>query len=791
MISLNWVKDYVDLKNEDVADLAKKVTNIGINVLDVSSNYIPNLKVGKVLKVEKHPLSDHLNICLVDLGNEKVQIVCGASNVKENIKVIVATVGAILPGNFEIKKSIIRDVESNGMICALFELGLQEKNEATKALGIHILPDTAVVGEDACLFLGCDDTILNLDLNPNRFDCNNHIPFAYEVAAALNKKVKLPDTSYREIIAQDEKFNLEIATPNCFMYNAKIVKNVKIGPSPEFIKRRLEAVGIRSINNVVDISNYVMLEYGQPLHFFDKDKLGNNIKVRMAYANEEVITLDNNKRILTPDDIVITDGDKVVCIAGVMGALNTMVDLNTSNILIESAIFNPMNVRYTSLRLDLRSEASLRYEKGLNYEYCNLALDRACHLLEKYADATIISNKYEYDNLKKEERKVNVTLAKINSILGMKLNDEDIIKSLDRLCFPYEKNNDNYLVTIPNRRVDVNPNVYDIAEEVGRVYGYDEIKPTLPVVSIKSGSYTPKLKLKKQISSYLQSLGLNEVRTYTLISEEEDKLFNYKQEDSIKLLKPMSKDKMIIRQNLLMSLFKIVNYNLSVKNKDIMIYEIANTYDKKLVEDTKIAFILCGSYVSNLWQHKDMKIDYYLTKGLVCLLLDYLGYQNRYSFKISDNLPCEIHPKVNSIILIDNEEVGYIGKVHPNYSKEDIFVGQLSLDKLLAKKVGNIKYKPLNRYPVILKDLSFIVDDNIEALDIIKVIKKEGGKLLNNVEVFDVYKGDNIEKGKKSIAFSLTFEDYNRTLTDSEVDILFNKIIDGVVKKFNAILRDN
>lgn len=791
MISMNWVKDYVDTNDMNLKVLADKITKTGINIEKVESRNIDNLVIGHVLEVTAHPDSDHLNVCKVDVGSEITQIVCGASNVRKDLKVIVALPGAILPGNFEIKKSKIRGVESNGMICALFELGLEEKTEETYNKGIHELDSNAPVGENPIKYLGLDDTIYTLDLNPNRFDCNNHIPFAYEVAAVLNTKVTLPSIDTKPVKDNiKDHFEIKVDTENCTMYNAKMVTNVKVGPSPDFIKQRLENAGMRSINNVVDISNYVMLEYGQPLHFFDKDTLGDKILVRMAHDNEKVITLDNKERVLNNDDIVITDGDKIVCIAGVMGGLNTEVEENTKNILIESAIFNPYNVRYTSIKLDLRSEASLRYEKGLNYEYCNLAIERACHLLEKYAGGTALEGTLTHDTTTKKEKVVEVTLDEINLMLGMKLNSNDVTSSLDSLGFTYKIDKDKFIVTIPNRRVDVEENKADIIEEVGRIYGYDNIKATLPVVRTKKGEYAPKTKFRKDISKRLRTLGFNEIRTYTLISEEGNNMFRYNFNDEIKLLRPMNIDKSIVRQSLLSSMLKMIEYNISRKNNDVMLYEIANTYDNSYEEDTKISFGLTGNYISNSWNKNNIQIDYYLVKGLVENILDYLGLTNRYTFKLSDNLPKEIHPKVNSEIIIDNEAVGYFGKIHPSTSKNNIYVCEISLNKLYSKKVRAIKFKELNKYPTISKDLAFIVDENITSEDITKVIKKSGGRLLTNINVFDLYKGDNISKDKKSLAFNLTFEDYNKTLAEEEVNVVFNKIINEVENKLKAELRD-
>ena len=792
-ISLNWVNDYVDIKNENPVELANKITKAGINVEKVKTFNIKNLVIGKVLECTNHPDSDHLHICKVNIKDEVIQIVCGAPNVREGIKVIVALPGAILPGNFEIKKSKIRGAESNGMLCALFELGIEEKTEETYNKGIHELSEDAPLGGDVFEYLGLNDISYELDLNPNRTDCNNHLCFAYEVAAVLKKEVKMPEISYNEIEEKiDNLINLKVETKNVPMYNLMIAKDVTIKESPDFIKKRLEIAGIRSINNVVDISNYVMLEYGQPLHFFDKDIVGNQILVRMAKNDEKVVTLDKQERTLNDTDIVITDGKEVLCVAGVMGGLNSGINENTKNILIESAIFNPYNIRYTSIRLGLRSEASLRLEKPLSYEYCELAIKRACHLLEKYADAKIVSGCVKHDKIDKTEKVIRVSLKEINSILGMTLKNEDVESTLNSLGFKYSLENDTYVVTVPNRRQDIYLQKEDIIEEVGRLYGYDNIVPTLPRINTKKGEYSESAKFRKIVSKRMRALGFNEIRSYTLISEEDSNKYNYNFGEIVKLNKPMLKERSFIRQSLLSSLVEVAKYNINKKNKDIMLYEIANTYylDNEYVEDTKLSFVLSGKYLSNSWNNNEYEIDFYFIKGIIENLLDFLGLKNRYELKLSDKLPKEIHPKINSEILLDGKNIGYFGKLHPMIIKDDVYICEISLNKLNTNKTRDVKYKELNKYPKVEKDLAFIVNNEVESIEIQKEIKKIGGSLLTNVKIFDIYRGDNIDANKKSIAYTLTFEDYTKTLTEEEVMIIFNNIINGIVDKFNALLRD-
>lgn len=788
MISMNWVKDYIDLDGEDLNELAIKVTNAGVNVEHVISNHIDNLVIGQVLKCINHPDSDHLHVCEVNIGDKTTQIVCGAPNVREGLKVIVALPGAILPGDFEIKKSKIRGVESNGMICALFELGLEEKTQENYDKGIHELDSDAPIGLDPLEYLGVCDTLYDLDIHKHRNnDCTNHIGFAYELASILGKKVILPDECYTEIDDDiNNHFSLNVKTNNCTYYTSKMVTDLKIGQSPEFIKRRLISAGMRPINNIVDISNYVMLEYGQPLHFFDKDKLGDNILVRMAKDSEEVITLDNKKRNLSENDIVITDGENIVAIAGVMGALNTDVDENTKTVLIESAIFDSKCIRYTSRNLNLRSEASSRYEKGLNYEYTISALNRACHLLEKYANGKVLKGKAIYDKVDKTKKIVEFTRNEINSLLGMNMTDDDISNQLDKLGFYHEIKDNKFITVIPNRRLDIDNNMADIAEEIGRLYGYHNLENTLPITKTTPGKYSHDVYLRKIVSKRLRNLGLNETRTYTLVNPKMANMFE-SDHTNINLPNPMSIDKSVIRKSILPSLLNVIDYNKARGVKDINLYEISKVYYDDFNEETLVSIAMYGNYIFSQWQNISVKSDFYLLKGIVENLLDYLGFKNRYSFEES-NIN-NMHPGVCADILIDRKKVGFLGKIHPSTKKDEIYLCEISLTKL-DTNVKALKFKEISKFPNIEKDLAFIVSKDMKSNEIESVIRKSGGRLLKSINVFDVYTGENVDEDKKSIAFNLVFEDATKTLTDEEVNIVFNKIINDVEEKLPAKLRN-
>lgn len=788
MIDLEWVKDYIDIEDQDLNELAKKITKAGINVEKVISNHIDNLVVGQIVKCMDHPDSDHLHVCDVNIGDEVKQIVCGASNVREGLKVIVALPGAKLPDG-EIKKSKIRGQESNGMICALYELGLAEFSEEAYARGIEELPDDAPIGEDALKYLGKDDTLYELDIHKHRNnDCYYHIGFAYEIAAILNRKVTLPSAKYKEIKENiKDYFKLDVKTKKCNYYLAKMVKEVKIGESPEFIKRRLNAYGMRSINNVVDISNYVMLEYGQPLHFFDKDTLGDKIVVRDAKEGEKIVTLDGEERVLSTSDILITDGKKPVCIAGVMGGENTEVTENTKDILIESAIFDPVSIRYTAANLNLRSESSIRFGKGLSFEYTEKAINRACYLLEKYAGAKVLSGMVSYDKIDKTPKVLKFKTSEINEMLGMSLTDDDVKTELGRLDFPYEYKSGKFVVTVPFRRLDIDPYVNDIAEEVGRLYGYNNLTSTLPVCDTRRGEYASDVKYRKIISNRLRSLGLNECKTYTLVSPEMASKFKYDEIKNAALPNPMSVDKSVIRTSLISSLINVYEYNKARKVKDILIYEISKIYDDKYNEDSKISILMSGNYIINEWNGVKVPVDFYLIKGIVENILDYLGFKNRYSF-VKEVIP-NMHPGKSAYILLDRKKIGIVGRVHPSDLKDDVYVAEFNLSSLMAK-IKPLKFKAASKYPEIKKDVAFIMDDDVPSSTVIDVIKKAGGRNLIAVSEFDVYRGDKLLSNKKSIAYSLTFSSSDRTLNEEEVMSSFSNIIVKCEKELGVKLRD-
>ena len=784
-LSLNFVKDYIDIPEDvDVKTLAEDMTNVG-NEYDSAEKFInaTNLVVGEVLECQMHPDSDHLHVCKVNVGNEVLQIVCGAPNVRKGLKVIVALPGAVLPGDFVIKQGVIRGVESNGMLCSIAELGLDSKFlKKEDKEGIHELPQDAIAGQDPIKLMGMDDSIIDFELTANRGDLLSILGMAYEIGAIYNKKVKNIDLTHKNSNEDiNDSFKVEINTDNCSLFIAKKVENVVIKESPDFIKNRLMASGIRPINNVVDISNYVMLETGQPLHYYDADTLTNGmLEVRMANKGEKLTTLDEIERTLSEEDIVISDGKKAIGLAGVMGGLDTEITDNTKNIIIEAAIFDSVKIRKTSKEI-LRSEASTRFEKGLSEDRTIMAIERSCNLLEKYADAKIVGGivKKDYIDWNEDKRKITISFEKINRVLGTIIPKMDIQDVFTRLGFEYEVNGENLIVKVPRRRIDISI-AEDLIEEVGRIYGVNNIEGKLPSLPMKKGSYN---KTQREIRNKMIDLGLNETLSYILVNDKEATKYTTDEFEPIPLLDPMTEERNTLRYSMIPSLVKIYEYNKAHNQKDVSIFEIAKGFYKKQEEygeNTKLCVLMTGKRYEGL---HEKQADFYDIKGIAEELLDFLGYKGRYSFVQNDNIPKEFHPYQTAEISVNNDIVGIVGKLHPQIQKDDVYVLEINLDKLLDKKVGKMKYKEISKFPSVKKDLAVIVDKEISAEEIAKQIKKAAGSLLIESKVFDIYTGDGIEENKKSMAYSLEFGAQDRTLTDEEINAILEKIIESLEKQ--------
>lgn len=786
-LSLNFLRDYIDIPaGVDAVKLGEDMTNVG-NEYDEAGKLIKvsGLTIGKILECEMHPDSDHLHICKVDVGQgEPLQIVCGAPNARVGIKVIVAMIGAKLPGG-EIKKGKLRGVESCGMLCSIEELGLEHKFlKPADIEGIAELGEDAVVGEDPIKYLGLDDEVIDFELTANRGDLLSILGMAYEVGALYGNKVKDIDLSHNDTSDDFSKeFNLDIQTENCSLFYAKKVTGVVIKESPEFIKNRLIASGIRPINNVVDISNYVMLEVGQPLHYYDADRLGNTLIVRMANDGEKITTLDEQERELTSNDIVIADKRGPIGLAGVMGGLSTEVEQDTKNIVIEAAIFDNVKIRLTSKKI-LRSESSNRFEKGLDPKRTLMAIERSCHLLEKYADAKVVGGMCVYDKNEKQDRVIEVTYSKIKQVLGMDIPNEDVKDILTRLALDFEEDGDTLKVTIPTRRLDIQIKE-DIIHDIGRFYGMDRMEGKKMILPVVPGSYD---KFKRNARNKMVSLGLNETLSYALIPEAEVQKFSTEKFETVKILDPMTEERNALRNSLLPSLMMVYEYNKNRGARDISIFEIGKSFHKidgQYGEHLSLSCLMTGNYKKAL---NKANVDFYVIKGVLENLLDYLGFNGRYALKVED-LPIELHPGQAASVFVDGHKVGIIGKLHPLVTKDNIFVMELNLEKLAEYNHDTAKYKEISKFPGIEKDVAFVVANEIKSEEIEAIIKSAGGKMLKAIEVFDVYTGENLPEGKKSYAYNLKFENPERTLSDEEVTVVFEKIMDNVCKEIGAEIR--
>ncbi len=792
-LSRNFLNDFLDTSALTDFELADGMTNLGNEYASVDRMCpATGLVIGEVLDCRPHPSSDHLNLCMVNVGSgDPLQIVCGADNVRGGQKVIVSLVGAVLPGDFEIKKTTIRGVESNGMICSLKEIGIEEKfMDEVDRDGIHVLHPNAPIGGDPLAFLQFDDTVIDFELTSNRSDLLSVIGMAYEANIIVGKEIKLPEIKINKEEGDiADELSLDVQSENIPLYLARKVRNIQIGESPAFIKARLIASGIRPINNVVDISNYVMLEFGQPLHFFDRRAFKEKIIVRMANDGEEVKTLDGKLRTLSSEDIVITNENEINCLGGVMGSLASEVELDTKELIVESAIFSQKHIRRTSKRV-LRSEASNRFEKGINPDYSYLAMERACQLLEEHANAQIVGGMLVHDQTDKALKTVEITSELIGDILGMNLSEKDVSNALDKLDFKYSSTDSKFIIEVPRRRLDISI-AEDIVEEVGRVIGINNIESTLPKMESLSGTYDPFQKRVLELAKRLRANGLYETITYSLVGEKELGNFRSDSLSHIAVQSPMTEDRKYLRTSLIPSLIEVYDYNFKHKNKDIAIYETSNIYfdgEAGSEESSLMSGLISGSLASSKWQGIEIKADYYYLKGLIEDLLEYMGLANRYIFK-SEVLPKEFHPYQASEIYVDNRLVGYFGKVHPSYSKYDLYVFELNLDQLLSYKIRNIKDKAISIYPNIEKDLAFVIDKDKDSEFVSRIIKKVGSRLLISLSLFDYYEGENIAKDKKSLAYRLVFNDATKTLTDDEVNEIIAKIITELEKQ-GAQLRD-
>ncbi|HHC8778420.1 TPA: phenylalanine--tRNA ligase subunit beta [Staphylococcus aureus] len=799
LISNEWLKEYVTI-DDSVSNLAERITRTGIEVDDLIdyTKDIKNLVVGFVKSKEKHPDADKLNVCQVDIGeDEPVQIVCGAPNVDAGQYVIVAKVGGRLPGGIKIKRAKLRGERSEGMICSLQEIGISS-NYIPKSFesGIFVFSESQVPGTDALQALYLDDQVMEFDLTPNRADALSMIGTAYEVAALYNTKMTKPETTSNELeLSANDELTVTIENEDKVpYYSARVVHDVTIEPSPIWMQVRLIKAGISPINNVVDISNYVLLEYGQPLHMFDQDAIGSQqIVVRQANEGEKMTTLDDTERELLTSDIVITNGQTPIALAGVMGGDFSEVKEHTSNIVIEGAIFDPVSIRHTSRRLNLRSESSSRFEKGIATEFVDEAVDRACYLLQTYANGKVLKDRVSSGELGAFITPIDITADKINRTIGFDLSQNDIVTIFNQLGFDTEINDDVITVQVPSRRKDITIKE-DLIEEVARIYGYDDIPSTLPVFEkVTSGQLTDRQYKTRMVKEVLEGAGLDQAITYSLVSKEDATAFAMQQRQTIDLLMPMSEAHASLRQSLLPHLIEAASYNVARKNKDVKLFEIGNVFfangEGELPDQVEyLSGILTGDYVVNQWQGKKETVDFYLAKGVVDRVSEKLNLEFSYRRADIDGL----HPGRTAEILLENKVIGFIGELHPTLAADNdlkrTYVFELNFDALMAVSVGYINYQPIPRFPGMSRDIALEVDQNIPAADLLSTIHAHGGNILKDTLVFDVYQGEHLEKGKKSIAIRLNYLDTEETLTDERVSKVQAEIEAALIEQ-GAVIR--
>ncbi|MFD2926175.1 phenylalanine--tRNA ligase subunit beta [Halobacillus naozhouensis] len=806
LVSLNWLNQYINVRDYQPEDLAEIITKTGIEVESVEpvAEKVTGVVVGHVVSCEQHPNADKLSLCQIDVGTETLQIVCGAPNIAEGQYVPVAVPGAVLPGNFKIKKTKLRGEESNGMVCSLQELGVDEKDVPKEYHdGIFVFPEDVQAGENAVSLLNLDDIIIELGLTPNRADCLSMAGVAYEVAAALGREYELAVEEVHPVSEKASEYlsvTVEDQEANPY-YGAFIIKDVKVGTSPLWIQNRLTAAGIRPINNVVDITNYVLLEYGQPLHAFDYDRFGSKeVVTRKAKDGETIVTLDDQERTLTPDHLVITNGTKPQAIAGVMGGADSEVNESTTTILLEAAYFDPAVVRQSSKDHGLRSESSTRFEKGVDPNRVERAGQRACELLEKYAGASVLSGVAKFDQLDRTERKVSIDTQRINDRLGTEISTKEIANILNRLQFTFTQSGDDFQISVPTRRGDVTQ-FEDMLEEVARIYGYDQLPYTFPQGASQAGGLSQNQKLKREIKTYLEGAGLDEVITYSLTSEKRAAMLvsveiANQAKQPVKLAMPMSEDHSHLRLSILPEMLQSLAYNTARKQNNLGYYEIGQVFineeervTKQPVETLRASGALTGEWVSHLWQQEKKAVDFFVVKGIVEGLAAKLDLSVSFEKGKIDHM----HPGRTALIKSGGRTVGFLGQVHPKLQKEmglkETYVFDLNIEELFNMYTKEEGFRAIPKYPAVSRDIALVVDESIPAADIEKTIAEAGDPLIQAVQVFDVYQGEHLEDGKKSLAFNLVYLNPQRTLKDKEVEEAHNQILEAVKQTHRAELR--
>lgn len=794
--SIEWLEEYANI-NVEAKKLGDILTMTGSKVETIESKGkdIKNVVVGKILEIEKHPDADKLIVTKVDVKEEILQIVTGANNVKVGDIVPIAKDGSELPGGVKIKTGKLRGVDSCGMMCSVGELNLDIANyKGQIEHGIMILPKEyeSRLGEDIVEVLKLREDILDFEITPNRPDCLSIEGLGRETAGAFNQEFKNPRKNIDKMVVENkseiEGLKVDIEAPDlCYRYIARMVKNIKIGESPEWMKKRLAACGVRSINNIVDITNYVMLEMGQPMHAFDINSIeGKHIIVRRAKQDEKIITLDEQERTLSEEMLVIADAKKPVAIAGVMGGQNSEIEKDTKTVVFESAVFNGASVRMTAKKVGLRTEASSRYEKGLSSENAIRAVNRAVELVELIGAGEKIDGMIDVYPTKQIMNRVELDVERINRLIGLEISEQEMISTLEKLGMKVE----NGYVLVPYFRMDIEQ-VADLAEEVLRFYGYDKLQTTLICADTTLGVKTKKQKIEDDIKQLLVDSGLSQICTYGFLKLEDLKKSNVEKTDEvIEIKNPLSEDYTIMRISTIPSMMQALTFNDSKKNKEVKLFDISRTYKnkKKVIEEGEVpeedTIVTIGMYGKSA--------DFYVLKGIVENIMQIAGVQ-RYDVIREENKP-SYHPGKTASLKVGVDVVATFGEVHPivleNYDiSQKVMLAEINLDKIVKYAKTTRKYIEIPKFPALTRDIAIIVKNEIEVAQIEKIIQKVGKKLLEKLELFDVYRDAKLGEDRKSVAYALTFRIKERTLTDEEVNAVMEQIINNLTVELEAELR--
>ena len=778
-LSIRWLKDYVDIGDISMRDFSEAMSMSGSKVEGWTTEFedVKNVVVGKILSVEPHPDSDHLVICQLDVGQqEPVQIVTGASNVHVGDMVPAALHKSQLPNGVKITKGKLRGVMSNGMMCSIAELNLTKGDFPYAAEnGIFLLQEDCQVGQDIASAIGCNDTCVEFEITPNRPDCLSVLGLAREAAVTFGKELKMHTPQVKGCGGDVHDYlSVEVRNPQlCPRYTAKVVKNVKIGPSPRWMRERLRASGVRPIDNIVDITNYVMLEYGQPMHAFDIEYVKDHkIIVRNAVSGETIQTLDGVDRTLSEDMLVIADSEKASAVAGVMGGEHSGINENTHTVVFESACFKGSSVRITAKKLGMRTESSGRFEKGLDAQNCLPAVMRACELVELLRAGEVVDGVIDVDNTNYQPTRIHLDADWTNRFLGTDIPKEQMVKILTDLQFQMEGDE----IIVPSFRSDVEHKA-DIAEEIARFYGYNNI-PTTIAKGSPEGGYNEYQKFERVVNQNMLAQGMYEIMTYSFVSPKQYDKIRLPKDDpkrqSVVIRNPLGEDTSIMRTNAIPSMMDILSKNYNNRNGAVSLYEIGNEYipvEGELLPD-EVPNLVLGMYGDDK--------DFFTLKGVVENLLDTLAIRE-YDVDAKSDDPT-FPPGRCAVLSKDGEEFGIIGEVHPlvcaNYGiNTRVYVGKLKLRKLFAMMDTQRSYVPMPKFPASTRDLALLCDDALPVMTMEKAIKAAAGKILEKIELFDVYKGSQIAQGKKSVAFNISMRASDRTLTDEEVNGAMSKIL--------------